>query len=175
MPEVHLRINRARQFVAEYAEAWQRDHIEAMECAEFEADLAEGVATFRLLESIHASVTRIVFHTAEERLLALSKDIYAEWAAAAGARLPDMAEFERRFGTVANGLEFRECVRKAKATLAAWLVVPVPKAVGSRAIALSESEAAELHALRDAPPDAPGKLRAKPQALPRVDDSILGS
>jgi hypothetical protein len=174
MPDVQPRVARARQFVTEYAEAWQREHVEAMECAEFEADLAEGVAVFRLLESVHANACRLVFDGAEQELLATSKELYAKWAAAAGARLNDIGEFERRFGSVVNGPELRECVRKARAALTAWPVVPSPRAVGSRPIPLSEEEAAELHALRDAPPDVAGKRRTTPQPVPPVDGSILG-
>ncbi len=153
----------AGQVVADYAEVWEQDHTEAMECSEFEADLALGVALFRFLEVLRLRAARL---TADERM----PTHYARLIETAGARLAELTGFEERFGPVANAVEFRECVRQAQATLAAW---HQPRAVGSRTIPLTEDEAEQLHALCAAPPGSRGKLTITPKAVPLADDSLL--
>lgn len=174
MTDTQSRIALAGQLVESYAEGWQRDHREAMECYEFEAALAFGVATFRITEVMRDLVEQFITHGGDPAHRGGMHSLYEQWLAAANTDLTDLDEFEKRFGHVANALELRECIRKAQDALAAWPTIPpAPKAVGSRVIPLSEDEATALHAIQNAPPDSPGKLKIKPQAIPLVDDSLL--
>lgn len=160
----------AGQVVADYAEVWEQDHREAMECSEFEADLALGVALFRFLEVLRLRAERRATDDAQPLPRDGMSAHYARLIETAGARLAELTGFEERFGPVANAIEFRECLRQAEVTLAAW---HQPRAVGSRTIPLTEDEAQQLHALCAAPPGSPGKLTIKPQAVPLAADSLL--
>jgi hypothetical protein len=174
MTDTQSRIARAGQVVEDYAEGWQRDHREVLACYEFEAHIAHGVAAFRFVEVVRVGVEfLLLFEGMSPSLWSQIRSQYANWLKAAQTDLADLEQFEAKFGSVAHSTEFRDCVKKAEAALANWPAVPTPKAVGSRMIALSEEEAAELRALQNAPPDAAGKLKIKPRSIPLADDSLL--
>jgi hypothetical protein len=160
--------------VEDYAEGWQRDHREVVACYEFEAHLAHGVAAFRFVEAVRVGVEfLLLFEGFSPGFWSQIRDQYARWLEAARRDFADLEKFEKKFGSVAHSAEFRDCVKKAESALANWPAAPIPKAVGSRMIFLSEDEAAELRALQDAPSDSPGKLKIKPRSIPLADDSLL--
>ena len=168
-------MSRAIRHLELLEEGWKQAHDEATAFHEFEQALAESVAVFRIIQAWTAAVKRFAFQGAEEfeSDWSESRRAHERWLTVAASRYAQVDRFEREFGRVRNGQELKECILSARDALVNWKPVPVPKALGSREIPISEDDAADLHALRNAPPGSPGKLNWTPQPIPTADASFF--
>jgi hypothetical protein len=175
MPRAQTNQPRALRYLEVFEGSWQRDHHEAMACYELEEALTEGVSVFQIIQECVSLIKQGLFQGEDlpADIWDLSRELYRRWLAVAESHYGQVGEFERAFGRVRNAQELKGYILSARDTLDNWEPVSRPIAVGSRVITLSEAEAAELHALRNAPPGSPGKLGWTPQAVPTADASFF--
>ena len=166
---------RAMKYLEVFEESWQRDHHEAMACYEVEEALTEGVSVFRIIQECVSLLKQSLFQGDDlsAGIWDQSRELYQRWLAVAESHHDQVGKFERSFGRVRNAQELKECILSARDALANWKPVPVPKALGSREIPISEVEAADLDALRIAPPGSPGKMTRTPVPIPTVGASFF--
>jgi hypothetical protein len=176
MSTAEISFSPVQRQLAAYEEAWRADHDEALRCRVEEDLLAVGVMLFHLLRRIEQTWRDQVFrglreYSPEED--AAHQQHYRNWLRTSETSLSRLLPLEARFGSVANAAEFRDCVARAHALLAAWTPPALSPAVGLRDMQLDPQAANDLQQLLDraGPADAPPSRPLR--RLPTADASFL--
>ena len=157
-------------------EPWKAAYSEAERCHFFELALGSALHLYSSLREMNRSWREAVYRAAEPPNAdrdGFLREYYRRWLNLADTLLKPLSDFERLGYQLEPAIEFRSCREAAESALAAW-APPLPaRSPAMHVWNVTEEEADELRALRDAPSGAAGKRKIEPMELPEGDASIL--
>ena len=175
MTSARTPLHAARKHLDVFDEAWEPNHLAAMECRDLEEWLAESVMVFELVDLLVQQRRKRVFQGLEEvnsGLDDMEKQLYERWLSIVDREMGRVGSREKAFAAVEGADRLRACRERARALLAVWAPSVPSMAVAHRALDLSEGDAAELQTLlRD--PSKGGRLKWEPIPVPPGDPSKL--